>query len=374
MDSKERKALAARLKARVLAETEELATRVEPTNDHSWHRKIPELQHTQWVADILTGEPPRQRRWPMIAIFAFTAVALLWLLGKPSSTPVLVRASTTEIAFTPLASALTSDIYLIPAEIRVNSLELYGLVTSVPPGSTTSDGVFGMPGWRNPRIERVYLETRPPQIPKVTLQAQVSNGVRLCAEGSDLYIDFAGTRANDANANDQEIQLHLTHYPSKKSGQESDEICVRWESTSADAATIVSNLSVTNLHVSGTEVVVAGEDDRSDVFPSTLKSAQVTFPKTPGLKQTFERDERLGLRDFRGQLRNVALSKALLEVRSIGNVSRVTRSYGVVERNITPSRLAELRARYSEVWFAWGLLLYLLGLVTAFLKWRGIEP
>ncbi len=118
---------------------------------------------------------------------------------------------------------------------------------------------------------------------------------------------------------------------------------------------------------------MAGEDDRSDVFPSALKSAQLTFPKAPGLKQTFERDERLGLKDFRGWLRNVALSKGLLEVRSIGDVSRVTRSYGYVERDITPSRLAVLRARYSEVWFVWGLLLYLVGLVTAFLKWRGVE-
>jgi hypothetical protein len=373
MDSNGRETLAARVKARVLAAAEVLAATVESAEDSSWREKIPELQDTQWLADILEREPPRRQRWPLIAIFVITAVALLWLLDPPGSIPVLIRATTTDIAFAPLASTASSDIYLIPAEMSVNSLELYGLLTSIPPGSTKSDGVFATPEWRNSRIEHVYLVMRPDQIPKVTLEAQASNGVRLCAEGGDLYIDFAGNRGNDAYANDEEIQLHLAPYPTRNTGKENDEVCVRWESGSADAATILSNLSVTDLHVSGTELVVAGEDDRSDVFPSALKSAQLTFPKAPGLKQTFERDERLGLKDFRGRLRSVALSKGSLEVRSIGDVSRVTRSYGFVERDITPSRLAVLRARYSEVWFAWGLLLYLIGLVTAFFKWRGVE-
>jgi hypothetical protein len=49
------------------------------------------------------------------------------------------------------------------------------------------------------------------------------------------------------------------------------------------------------------------------------------------------------------------------------------RSSGFAERDITPSRLALLRAQYGELWVAWGLLLYLVGLVTAFLKWRGVD-
>ncbi len=215
MDSNEREALAARVKARVLAAAEALAATLESAEDNSWREKISELQDAQWLADTLKGVTPSRQRWHLIAIFVITAVALLWLLGAPASIPVLVRATTTEIAFTPLVSTASSDIYLIPAEMPVNSQELYGLVTSVPPGSTKSDGVFAAPEWRNPRIERVYLVIRPGQIPKVTLEAQTSSGVRLCAESGDFYIDFAGTRGNEANVNDQQIQLHLAPYPAR---------------------------------------------------------------------------------------------------------------------------------------------------------------
>lgn len=373
MDAKEREALAEQLEAHVSARAEELAKTACSADDSAWRARIPELQDAQWLTETLRGERPTTRRWPIVAIFALTAVILTVLLGTPCVIPVSIRATTSDVAFAPTATT-SGDVYLISAEIPISTLDFYGVFSSIPPGVTKADGAFPATDWRNLRIEHVYLQPEPKETPKVTFTAKTPNSVRLCVERGELSLDIAGAKIDGAQATDRELQVHLAPEPQPKNEpKESREACVDWESTSSGALSILSNLPVKDLHVSGSELVVAGENDRSDVFPGALKSAQLTFPKAPGLKVTFEREEWLGLKDFSGLLKGLSLSKGLLEVHADGNAARVTRSTGVAERDITPSRLALLRARYSELWFAWGLLIYLAGLVTAFLKWRGVD-
>ena len=373
MKSTEREALAKRVHDSVLARAEQLAKA--GATDGAWRANIPELQDAQWLVDTLKCEKDPPKRWPIILTFLVTAVTMTLLLGTPHSIAVLVRASTADIAFSlPARSPASGEIYLIPTEIPINALAFSGMVTSLPAGALNSEGTLEAADWKNLRIEHVYLQAPPNESPMVTLKAEAPNTVRLCVEGGDLYVDFAGANSKGGQGNDAETQVHIAGESSPKHTiQERPQACAQWAGSSADGVSLFANLPANNLHVSGSELVVAGENDRGDVFPVSLKSAQLTFPNAPGLKQTFERYERLGLKDFHGSLQSVFLSKGVLEVRAFGTVSRAMRSSGFAERDITPSRLALLRAQYGELWFAWGLLLYLVGLVTAFLKWRGVD-
>jgi hypothetical protein len=74
MDSNGREAVAAWVKARVLAAAKVLAATMESADDSSWGERIPELQDAQWLADTLKGETPPRQRWPLIAIFVITAL------------------------------------------------------------------------------------------------------------------------------------------------------------------------------------------------------------------------------------------------------------------------------------------------------------
>jgi hypothetical protein len=357
----------------VLARAEQLA-KASAIGD-AWRATIPELQDAQWLVDTLRSESEPPKRWPIIVTFLVTAIAMTVLLGTPHSISVLVRATTADIAFSlPARSRVSGELYLIPSEIPVSALAFSGTVTSLPAGALNSEGTIEASDWKNFRIEHVYLDAPPAQTPVVTLKAEAPNAVRLCVEGGDLYVDFAGTNVKGGQANDAETQVHIAGASNlKHPTQEKPQACVQWAGGASETVSLLANLPANDLHVSGSELVVPGENDHGDVFPVSLKSAQVTYPKAPGLKQAFERYERLGLKDFHGSLQSVSLSKGTLDVRAFGTVSRSMRSSGFAERDITPSRLALLRAQYGELWVAWGLLLYLVGLVTAFLKWRGVD-
>jgi hypothetical protein len=370
MDSKQREELADQLQALVEKHAERFAKAAESSEGSSRHVSLSEIKDFHWLSDILRPKQTARKRWPLVLIFCITALALTFLLASPSSINVLIRATTTEVAF---GSNESADIYLVPSEISVNAVQFYGTLTSVPSGAMNADGTFVSSEWKNLRIEHIYVHLRPNEVPTMTLRTESPQTVLLCVEHGDLYVDVAGAKMGDASG-DNEVAVHaVSGSQVANATKERAEACARWEATSRDSLTILSNLPVTDLHVSGSEAVVAGENDRTTIFPTALKSARLTFPEAPGLKYAFEGDERIGLTKFRGQVASVSLSKGFLEVRASGTADRVTRSSDQAERSVVPSRLAILRTRYSELWFAWGTLLYLIGLVTAFLKWRGVE-
>lgn len=373
MDAKKRDALAKRLEDFVSAQAERLANdEVAGAEPRPW--SIDDLKDARWLADVLKDEKWRKKRWPIITIFAVTALILTILLSHPSLTAVVIQATTADVVFELSApSKSDSDVYLIPQELPVSTIDFFGQIALVPSSNLRPDGTFLASEWQNLRIDHVYVDPWPSQTPKVTVRVEAPDTVRICVSRSDLFVDVAGARVGDVQG-DREIQVHVAP-PIRNEvapGATSDP-CARWKSRTSERLAILSNLPVEDLHVSGSELVVAGENDRSEVFPSALQSAKLTFPEAPGLKYSFERDERLGLTRFRGRLVAVSLSKGFLDLRAIGSAARVTRSSSLAERNILPSRLALLRAKYSELWFAWGLLLYLVGLFTAFLKWKGVD-
>ncbi len=371
MDAKKQDALSKRLEDFVSAHVERLA-KAELACAVSRPWSIDDLKDARWLAEVLKDEKWRKKRWPIVTIFAVTALILTILLSHPSQTAVAVQATTGDVAFElPAPSKSYTDIYLLSHVLPVDAIDFFGQIALVPSSDLGSHGTFQASEWQNLRIDHVYINPWPNQRPKVTVKAEGSNNVRICASRSDLFVDVAGARVGDKRG-DREIQVRVTTLiRSQVLPAETSEPCVRWKSRTSERLVLLSNLPVEELHVSGSELVVAGENDRSEVFPSALQSAQLTFPEAPGLKYSFERDERLGLTRFRGRLAAVSLLKGFLDLRAIGSAARVTRD--LAERNILPSRLALLRARYSELWFAWGLLLYLVGLFAAFLKWKGID-
>lgn len=372
MDPRVRAELAERIRAQVLSRTEEFARRAAGEEANQSNREtLADLKDLQWLYDALKAEAPAPKRWPLVAAFCFTALVLTILLLAPCSVGVLLRASTLALSFEiPSATQPSSDVQLIPSEIAARSITLAGSISSVPTGQVaavgSSGGTFSATDWDTLRVEQVYLRAPSNTSPTIRLVAESRDVVRLCVQGADIFMDVAGTKAGEVPASDKEVQVHL----SSPKGEE----CVSLELASgSDVPAILVNVPVGNLHVSGTEARVAGDDDRGDIFPSALKSAQLAFPGAPGLKYSFQHDERLGLTAFFGRLHDVSFAKGALDVYATGMAAKVTRSTGGAERSIVPSRLALLRARYSDLWFAWGLLLYLVGLLAAFLKWRGTE-
>jgi hypothetical protein len=370
MDSKQREQLADKLQILVEKHAERFAKTAESFDGSSRHVSLSEIKDFHWLSDILRSKQATRKRWPLVLIFCITALALTFLLVSPPSINVLIQAKTMDVAF---GSDASTDIYLVPSEISVNALQFYGTLTSAPSGLVNADGTFLASEWKNLRIEHIYVHRRPNEVLTITLRTELPQSVLLCVEHGDLYVDVAGAKTGDAGG-DSEIAVHaVSGNQAANTAKERDEACARWQTTFGDSRTLLSNLPVTDLHVSGSDAVVAGENDRTTIFPTALKSARLTFPEAPGLKYVSEGDERLGLTKFRGQVANVSLSKGFFEVRASGTADRVTRSSDQAERSVVPSRLAILRTRYSELWFAWGTLLYLVGLVTASLKWRGVE-
>jgi hypothetical protein len=374
METRERLALVDRLKALVGANTERLAKAAEPSECRAEPVSLSELKDIHWLADTLQAEQKPPNRWPLILIFGVTALVLSFLLTRPSTIAIVLHATTAEVAFglSP-GSELQNDVYLISKQLPITTLELFGSARAIPSTDVNLDSAVLATEWTDLRFEHVYLRVAPKKVPKLTLTAEAPSGVRLCIQDSELFLDLAGTKTTDSQG-DREFQIrvspvaHASNAPATNS-----EACVRWESASRDALTVLSNLPISDLHVSGSDVRVAGENERADIFPTALKSARLIFPEAPGLRQVFDADERLGLTNFVGRLTSLSLSKGFLEVSANGRADSATKSSGLVEKSIVPSRLTIYKARYSELWFAWGLLLYLVGLVTAFLKWRGVD-
>ncbi len=378
MDSRARNELAERLHEKIVVQAERFASEADANGLGAEPSSIPKLRDLQWLVDALRVEKSVSKHWPIMLIFCLTALCISILLDAPRHVSVVATATTSEVSFDYANSGnLSRDFQLIPNEIEIQNLELTGAMSSLPANVAKAQGQssaeFPESAWKNLRIEQVYIQALPNSTATVKLQAVAPNGVRLCVNHAGLHVHAAGTKVGDSpqTSIDTEIQLKSSTQPDRSQGV-GDEVCAEWQGTgSGEQLPLFANVPVGNLHISGSAVRVAGDDQRGDVFPSAIKSAKLTFSEIPGLKYAFDKDERLGFVDFKGQIRRLAVSKGLFELRATGQARSITRSLGGPEISIMPSRLTVLRAQYSEIWFAWGLLLYLVGLVSAFLAWRG---
>jgi hypothetical protein len=188
-------------------------------------------------------------------------------------------------------------------------------------------------------------------------------------------LDLRATQALPTGAAEQAMQVHVSPLVvTQNTTQSTLQACALLESQApAKRVSIVANLQIANLNVNGAGYRIAGVEDRADIFPSVLKTAKVSFQEAPGTRSSLESEQRLGLAKFSGQVRRVVWVNEQLQIEAAGTVNRITRAIGQTEQSLMPSRLNILRAKYSEVWFAWGLLLYILGVITALLKWHGYD-
>ena len=316
--------------------------------------------------------PPR---WPPVAIFIVTALLLAYLLGKPDTAAIAFDVSTRALDAN-LAAGSSQAEYLpfSTARIPVRSVFVEGVVSSLPADAPMARSASGASmtsdQWKVLVVEELHVSAPAGTDARLNVTTDAGS-LRVCAS-SQLTVQTRGIRSAGS---EPELAVVLNVSPPVRitgAGKRvPGQACVTLTLDEASAFSLTTQLPVREVSVSGPAAVPQGTDPLAVVFPTALVSGKLTFPEVPSTQYKFGPDERLGLVGAQGMLRKVDWKKDQLVLSFRGSATDVTRSTGQLEQKLIPSRLSHLRSSQSDVILAWGVLLYLFGLVLSLYKWIG---
>lgn len=354
-----------------------LASLGAPLSTGTLAERVGRLRDMDWLADRVSPRGDGKKRWPAVLIVIITAALLAFLLGTPSSSGVAIDAVTRSVQFQLPRVGEGGEFASVLGRLSGESLVLEGTAQLVPKSAPMKvearSATLSVPAGSALTITQFYLTHDGGKEPSaLTLISESDRRLRICASNAKLSLDIQVPDAAQADGL-RNFQAHVSAVMPTGRKAASPACVVLETSAAVTREQLMGNMRIALLNVNGPAYRAQGQDDQADLFPSELKSAKVSFLDAPGTRAQIDEEHRLNLTAFQGQLRRVYWVKDRLQVQANGTVDLVTRSIGATQQDLMPKRLTLLRTKYSDLWVAWGLLLYLLGLGLSLLKWYGAK-
>lgn len=349
------------------------------TNGQVSAEQVEKLERLSKIAEICNSakSPPARKRWPIIAVFAVTLIAVSFLLFvRVSETVIELDLSVSEVSFVlPVQQILTNT-------MRLDALGVSGLAEIQLPRTRTRDAKI-LPSSEFVRSAiLISTITDEEQQGTVTLPAiMLSAGTRvwlrltdvqhqyrmsLKSDGLDLRADVNGPVLVGLSGN----QAEQFDFTSPKS------IHLLPDSSEVDLDLLVWNTSqnLFSPQLVANNISLFRIDEFTDAERtivrrvSTILSGKLYFESLNSKEYTLRPGEGIHFKRSEGEIRTLRIHDNHITLKFYGSIQGMKTGLGKTGRSIMPTYLEWLRARQG-LSLLWGSTIYILGLIMAVLRW-----